>query len=250
MTGPDPGRVLRRALLAWGWGHLLLGRTAIGRALLVAELGSIVLLAWLTVGLADTSAYLVPFLAGIVVLLAWAWQAVAAYRGAQASQPAHPAEPQTPERSPATAIGWLSIPLLAWGAGFWLIGAHAATPAATLDRFVSAWTAGELEADEWPPSVIEAASEAEDSLGTGPDRFQDVRFSIVEKSADDALALGESVHFERQETTMLLIFSGSELVPVADEQLLSLELAALPVELPGGGDVGAVRWELVDATSP
>ena len=43
---------------------------------------------------------------------------------------------------------------------------------------------------------------------------------------------------------------GTELVPVADERLLSLELVAVPVELPGGGDVGAVRWELVDATSP
>jgi hypothetical protein len=98
--------------------------------------------------------------------------------------------------------------------------------------------------------VIEAASEAEDSLGTGPDRFQDVRFSIVVRSDDAAFAVGETVHFEREETTVLIVFSGTELVPVADEQLLRLELAALPVELPGGGDVGAVRWELVDASSP
>ena len=233
--------------MAWGSGHLLLGRTAVGRALLLAELVSVLLLVWLTVGLADSSAYLVPFLAGIGFLIAWGWQAVDAYRSAQAAQPARTV---APERSPATAIGWLSIPLLVWGAGFWLIGAHAATPAATLDRFVSAWTAGELEAGDWPPSVIEAASEAEDSLGTGPDRFQDVRFSIVGASDDDASAVGESVHFERQETTVLVVFSGTELVPVADERLLSLELVALPVELPGGGDVGAVRWELVDATSP
>jgi hypothetical protein len=247
VTGPDPGRVLRRALLAWGSGHLLLGRTAVARALLLAEVIALLLVAWLTVGLATSSAYLVPFLAGVVFLLAWAWQAVAAYRDAQAMQPARP---PTPERSSATAIGWLSIPLLAWGAGFWLIGAQAATPAATLDRFVSAWIAGDLGADDWPPSVIAAASEAEASLGSGPDKFQDVRFSVLDESNADASAVGESVHFERQETTMLGVFSGSELVPVADERLLSLELAARPVELPGGGDVGAVRWELVDASSP
>lgn len=247
MTGPDPGRVLRRALLAWGSGHLLLGRTGVGRALLLAEVIGLLLVVWLTVGLATSSAYLVPFLAGVVFLLAWAWQAVAAYRGAQAVQPARP---PTPERSPATAIGWLSIPLLIWGAGFWMVGAHAATPAATLDRFVSAWTAGELDAEDWPPSVITAASEAEASLGSGPDKFQDVRFSVLDESQSGASAVGESVHFERQETTLLGVFSGSELVPVADELLLSLELVARPVELPGGGDVGAVRWELVDATSP
>jgi hypothetical protein len=247
VTDPDPGRILRRALMAWGSGHLLLGRTAVGRVLLLAEVIGLLLVAWLTIGLATSSAYLVPFLAGVVFLVAWAWQAVAAYRDAQAMQAARS---PTPERSPATAIGWLSIPLLVWGAGFWLVGAHAATPAATLDRFVSAWTAGDLDADEWPPSVIQAASEAEASLGSGPDKFQDVRFSVIAESNVDASALGESVHFERQETTLLGVFSGTELVPVADQRLLSLELAAQPVELPGGGDVGAVRWELVDASSP
>ena len=56
-------------------------------------------------------------------------QAIAAYRAARAGQP----EPSdAPERSPAAAIGWLSLPLLAWGAGFWLIGAGAATPAAPM----------------------------------------------------------------------------------------------------------------------
>jgi hypothetical protein len=34
---------------------------------------------------------------------------------------------------------------------------------------------------------------------------------------------------------------------VADRDILSLELVARTVELPGGGDIGAVRWELVSA---
>lgn len=247
MSVPDPGRVLRRALLAWGWGHVAIGRAAVGRALLVAEIAALLLVTWLTIGLADSTAYLVPFLAGVGFIVAWAWQAVAAYRAARRMQDARP---PTPERSPATAIGWLSLPLLAWGAGFWLLGAHAATPAAALDRFVSAWTADELDAERWPAAVVRAAERAADRLGDGPDRFRDVRFSIVAGLEGQATAIGHAIHHERRATRLFGIFPGSELVPVTDERLLSLEIAALPVELPGGGDIGAVRWVVVDAISP
>ncbi len=247
MTGPDPGRVLRMALVAWGWGHLAVGRTALGRGLLAAEAIGVLLVAWLTAGLAESSAYLVPFLAGVAFLATWGWQAVHAYRAAQARQPARP---PTPERSPATAIGWLSLPLLAWGTGFWLVGAHAATPAAALDRFVSAWTADAVRADGFPEVVLRAADDAAARLGTGPDRFRDVRFSIVEEADGRATAVGEAIHYERRATRLFGIFPGSELVPVGDERLLSLRLSARPVELPGGGDIGAVRWELVDASAP
>ena len=247
MIEPAPGRVLRRALIAWGWGHLAIGRVALGRALLVAEAVAVLLVAWLTAGLAASSAYLVPFLGGIAFIGVWGWQAVHAYRAAQAMQPARP---PTPERSPATAIGWLSLPLLAWGTGFWLIGAHAATPAAALDRFVSAWTADALRADAFQEDVLRAAEDAADRLGTGPDRFRDVRFSIVDEAEGRATAVGEAIHYERRATRLFGIFPGSELVPVGDERLLSLQLSAVPVELPGGGDIGAVRWELVDASAP
>jgi hypothetical protein len=244
VTAPDAGRVLRQALIAWGWGHLSIGRSALGGVLLLAELAAVLVLAWLTIGLADSSAYLVPFLAGVGFLVAWGAQAVHAYRAAHSAQPAGP---PTPERSPATAIGWLSLPFLAWGAGFWLIGAHAATPAAALDRFVSAWTAGELEAGEWPATVVGAADEAALRLGSGPDRFRDVRFSIVEERGGRALAVGDAIHYERRDIRLLGIIPGSELVPVADERLLSLELEARPVVLPEGAAIGAVRWELVGA---
>ena len=247
MTEPDPGRVLRRAIIAWGWGHLAIGRIALGRALLGAEAVAVLLVAWLTAGLAASSAYLVPFLGGIAFIGVWGWQAVHAYRAAQAMQPARP---PAPERSPATAIGWLSPPLLAWGTGFWLIGAHAATPAAALDRFVSAWTADALRADAFQEDVLRAAEDAADRLGTGPDRFRDVRFSIVDEAEGRATAVGEAIHYERRATRLFGIFPGSELVPVGDERLLSLQLSAVPVELPGGGDIGAVRWELVDASAP
>lgn len=247
MTSPDPGRVLGRALLGWGLGHLALGRATLGWSLLAAEVVAALLVAWLTIGLASSSAYLVPFLAGVSFLVAWAWQAVAAYRAARAPQ-RDPSD--APERSPAAAIGWLSLPLLAWGTGFWLIGADAATPAATLDRFVTAWSNGTLEAEAWPGSAVDAAADADRALGSAADRLRDVRFTLVESSDERATAVAEAIHYERRPATFLWVFQGSELYPVADERLLSLDLAAIPVQLPGGGEIGAVRWELVDASAP
>ena len=246
MTAPDPGHVLRRALLAWGLGHLALGRPGIGWTLVGAEALAAGTVAWLTIGLADSSAYLIPFLAGMAFIVAWGWQAVAAYHAALLVQPARAT---TPERSPAAAIGWLSLPLLVWGTGFWLIGSDAASPEAVLDRFVTAWTDDDLGTG-WPPSVVSAAEDSARTLGTGADRFHDVRVRVVEADGSRATAVAEAIHFERRASSFLGIFAGSELVPVADRAILSLELAARPVELPGGGDIGAVTWELVDAATP
>jgi hypothetical protein len=244
---PDPGRVLRRALLGWGLGHLALGRTSFGVSLLVSEIVAIGLVAWLAVGLADTNAYLVPFLAGIAFVAAWAWQAVAAYHAAR--RVAGDASP-IPERSPALAMGWLTVPLLVWGAGFWLVGAGASSPSAVLDRFVTAWNAGSLASEGYPPAVVRAARDAESSLEGGPERFRDVRLRIGERDAQHATAVAEAIHYERRDSRFLWLFAGSELVPVADREVLVLDLVARPAELPGGGDVGAVRWELVGARVP
>lgn len=246
MTMPDPGRVLRRALLGWGLGHLALGRTRLGLGLLAGELVSVLIVAWLTVGLADTSAYLVPFLGGVAFIVAWAWQAVAAYRSAWALGGARP---PAPARSPALSMGWLSLPLLIWGTGFWLIGAHAATPAAVLDRFVTEWSGGDLDPDRWPDGVIAEAEAVAADLGRGPDRFRDVRVRVADRDGGRATAVAEAIHYERRDSRFLWVFAGSELIPVADAQLLTMELAARRVELPGGGDIGAVRWELVGAES-
>ncbi len=243
MTAPDPGRVLRRALMAWGLGHLQVGRRRLAYGLLVAELLSVLAVAWLTIGLADSSLYLVPFLAGMAFIAVWAWQAIDAYRSAHALQAARP---PTPERSPAAAIGWLSLPLLLWGTGFWLIGAHAATPASVLDRFVTDWNDGQLD-PRWPAAVRSQAALAEEGLGPGPDQFRDIRIQITREDHRGAAAVADAIHYERRESRFLGIFPGSELVPVADEQVLSFDLEALTVELPGGGDIGAVRWELVSA---
>jgi hypothetical protein len=243
----DPGRVLRWALLGWGLGHLALGRTSIGAALLASEVVAIGLVAWLTIGLADTSAYLVPFLAGVAFLVAWTWQAVAAYRAARASTAA---VGPTPARSPALTAGWLTVPLLLWTAGYWLVAANAASPSAVLDRFVTAWNADDLDPEDWPAGVIAQAEAASERLDDPTARLRDVRLRVDRADDDRATAVAESIHYERRASRFLGIFEGSELVPVADREVLILELAAEPVELPGGGDVGAVRWEIVDASVP
>jgi hypothetical protein len=246
VTAPDPGRILRRALLAWGLGHFAPGRAGRGRALLAAEAVALGMVAWLTIGLADSSAYLLPYVAGMAFIVAWGWQAVDAYHAAVRIQPERA---PTPERSPAAAIGWLSLPLLVWGTGFWLVGAGAASPEAVLDRFVTDWSDDDL-GPGWPASVVAAAKESARALGTDDDRFRDVRVRITESDGGRATAVAEAIHFERRASTFLGLFAGSQLVAVADRAILSLDLAASPVELPGGGDIGAVSWELVGADAP
>lgn len=238
-AGADPGLVLRRSLVAWGLGHLLLERRRAGTALLAAEAVSLLIVAWLTAGLADSTLYLVPFLGGVAFIVAWAWQAVSAYRLATRGETSADAA----NRSRAVAIAWLCIPLLAWCGGFWLVGARSATPAAVLDRFVADWSRGEL--DNWPASVATEAARAARALGSGPDRFRDVRIRVTSVDGSRATAVADAIHFDRRDTRLLAVFPGTELVPVIDRRVLVLELRAVPVELPGGGDIGAARWELV-----
>jgi hypothetical protein len=244
VSRPDPGRVLRRAILAWGLGHIALGRPAIGAALLVSEAAGVLLVAWLTAGLSESSAYLVPFLAGVVFLVTWAWQAIAAYRSARRG--ATPVD-HMPGRAPAAALGWLGVPLLVWGTGFWLDGARCAAPAAVLDRFTTQWTTSSL-GQEWSQRVTDAADRAADRLGGREEQFRDVRIRIADEDAASATAVAELIHFERTETTILAIFRATELTPVVDRVVLTMELEARPVELPGGGDIGAVCWELVSTS--
>lgn len=259
MTPPAPGRVLRLAVLAWGLGDLALGHTAAGLAWLAAEALALAAVIGTTILFADTSWYLLPYLVGIGFLVAWAGQAVLAYRRAQH---AHGAIPPAAAHSPALVIAWLAVPLLAWATGFWLVAAGAASPDAVVDRFVSAWSdaAGTDGADAFrgmrdPESLSAAANDglarlrqlcrsgtlAEDCDAAPANLLRDVRVRITALGTSRATAVAELVRFERRPSTVLGFINASELVPVPIEEVLTIQLEAEPAA------IGAVRWTIVNA---
>jgi hypothetical protein len=261
----DAGLALRRALLGWGLGHALLGRRQLAAALLAVELLSLALVGALLATLGDTTWYLVPFVAGSAFIVVWAAQAVAAYRAAQRAQGAIP---PTPRGSAATAAAWLTVPLLAWGTGFWLVAATAATPAAVLDRFVTAWPVG-AERSTWaqlgtdPERLARVAATALDDLrdrcadgelGTDcavadANLLRGVRIRLVDEDGSHATAVAQLVRYERRAARFLGLDVGSELVPVPVADLLEVELEARPAPI-GGVDIGARRWTIVNARAP
>lgn len=259
MTAPTPGRVLRLAVLAWGLGDLALGRTSVGIAWLVAEAALLAALAAATTLFADTSWYLLPFLLGMAFIAAWAAQAVAAYRRARRLQGAIS---PPPSRSPAATVAWLTVPLLLWGTGFWLVAAQAATPAAVVDRFVSRWAETDATAAERyaalaeDPAALDVQARAaldrlrelcqagdlpEDCSTATQNLLRDVRVRIERRGETRAVATAEVVRFERRPSTFLGLLQTSELVPVVIERILDLELEA------GEATLGATRWTIVNA---
>ena len=257
MTGAAPGRVLRLAILGWGLGDLAMGRRVAGTTWLIAEGAGLAAVAMTTILFADTTWYLVPFLSGMAFIVAWTTQAIAAYRRAQRSSGAFPT---APTGSSAIAVAWLTIPLLAWGTGFWLFAAESATPSAVLDRFVTAWPASETRSwdgslSERPAQLTDAAAAArvrlavmcaagmlaDDCGGTPESLLHDIRVRITAETSTRASAVAEVVRFERRPSRIFGIFDANELVPVPTAPILRLELAARPSAL------GAARWTLVNA---
>lgn len=260
-----PGRVLRLSVLAWGLGDRALGDRAAGLAWLAAELIGIGLVVSSLIAFADTTWYLVPFLLGTAFIGVWVYQAVRAYRRAEGMQAARP---PTPRGSSAAAIAWLTLPLLAWGTGFWLIGADGASPGAVLDRFVTEWPELASGSTGWKaglaadPSGLSAvagsaladlaaqcrAGELNSDCATTPaNLLHDVRVRITSETDTAASAIAESVEYVQRPTRVLWFFSGTELAPVTRGGVLRLELAAIPVQGPLGLELGARHWRITSA---
>ena len=260
MTAPTPERALRLALIGWGLPDLAMGRTRAGAAWLALELLLASAIVATSVLLADTTWYLIPYLLGVAFLVLWAASAVRAYHRARSLQAASTATP----RSPAATIAWLTLPLLAWGTGFWLFAAEAATPAAVMDRFVSRWA--DLEPMEPTPlerlggvpfvdreaaealwrlrELCEAGLLADDCGEASENLLRDVRVTLVERDGTHASAEAELVQYRRVPTTLFGIFEGSELVPVPVASVLHLELEAQPAAL------ASREWTIVNAEAP
>jgi hypothetical protein len=252
-----PGRVLRLALVAWGFGDLAMGRRGRGIALLVAELICLVVIVVTAALLSDTTWYLLPFMAGMAFIAVWCVQAVAAFLRAQRLQGAIP---PTSARSPAAVAAWLTVPLLIWGTGFWLFAADNASPAAVLDIFVTEWP--EVAAQPITANVAtdpDAVSQEAEAALTNLrqlcvaagliDNCQEeaaallvnVRMRIDSQTGEAATAVAELVRFERQPSTFLGVFKTTELVPVPIAPILRLDLTAQPAPL------GSAEWIIVNA---
>jgi hypothetical protein len=257
---PTPERALRLALVGWGLADLSMGRRRAGFAWLALEAVALAGVTATTIVLSDTTWYLVPYILGVAFLVTWAGQAVAAYRRAKSLHGAS----TTRARSPAATVAWLTLPLLAWGTGFWLIAAEAATPAAVLDRFVSRWADLEpmepalFERISGGPFVDREAAEAlwrlrelcdagrlADDCGDATENLlRDVRLTVTGLDGTHATANAELVDYQRRPSRLFGIFEGSELVPVPVESVLRLELEAVPAAL------GAREWVIVNAEAP
>lgn len=233
--------------------------------MLIVEALLILALLVLTPALIDGTAYLVPFVLGIVFIALWGGQAVAAYHAARRRQAAS----RSPNpHSPAAAIAWLAIPLLLWGSIFWLVGASSASPATVLDRFVARWesiaedgrVAASLADDPQDLSadaataiatlrgLCRAGVVAGDCEGSLRALGRDLEFRILRSTGDEATAVLEVVRYERRPSRFLGIFEGAELVTVPYEPLLRIRLGAVhETGLPGL--FGSSRWRIVSTSA-
>jgi hypothetical protein len=258
VSGAAPSRILRLSLVAWGLGEVAMGRRYAGSTWLLAEAAGLTLIGLATWLLRDTTWYLVPFLLGMGFIATWTIQAVAAYRRAQ--RLAGQATPPTARRSPAAVAAWLTLPLLAWGTGFWLVAADQASPASVVDRFLGDWAdaAAGRQASWDEPSLAAVADGATARLrlrcssvsaradcGNDPQNpLSGIRFQIDAAGEDRAVAVAELVRFERRPTRVLGIFGATELTPVRLGEILRLDLVAQPAAL------GSRRWTIVNASVP
>lgn len=255
-------RALRLALVAWGLGDLAIGRRVIGLAWMATEVIAMTSVIVLTLTFGDTSWYLLPFLAGSAFLALWATQAALVYRAAGAQEPGGEAAPAV-RGSPGAAIVWLTVPMLLWGTGFWLLAGAAASPAAVVDRFVTAWPDVADGVSVWdeglasdPAMLTHAADAAVLSLVSAcaqdPEAecaradvlLRDLRLHITADGEHRATAVAELVRYERRAASFLGIFGTTELVPVPVAEVLTLTLVA------DAAPFGSERWIVVNAQTP
>ena len=126
---------MRRALLAWGLGHLALGDRR-GLVLLALEVAGLALIAVLTAAFLEGSRATLVFAALAVFFGVWGAQAVDAQRRAVDAG-----------GRPGGAVLLLALTPIAATVmtGFWLVGGSSGSPEATLQRYVSAWQNGRAD---------------------------------------------------------------------------------------------------------
>ena len=124
----DPARVMDRALLAWGAGHIAMGSRA-GWVLLVAEIAWLAALAS-SLSLLETDRWLLIYALLASFLVIWIAQAAAAQRAACR---------RAGRTGGAVRLVAIVPVMIAVLSAFWLLGGRTASPAGTFERYVTAW---------------------------------------------------------------------------------------------------------------
>lgn len=128
--------MLGRSLLIWGWGHLAIGDRR-GWLLLALQVLALAAVGLLGATLIEGSRGIVVFLAASLYLALWTGQAIDAHRRAVALG----ATPGGAIRILAVApVAIVALTLL------WTVVGSAGSPAAVLQRYVSAWRQGHADA--------------------------------------------------------------------------------------------------------
>jgi hypothetical protein len=256
--GPGAAAVLRRALLAWGAGHLALGDRR-GWLLLLLQPLALAATLGLAVLLLDSSHWIAVFPVLVLLIGTWIGQAMHAHRLALARGMAPGGETHLALVLP------LVIVLLS---GFWLVGGGRASPAATMQHYVSAWQAGRPEAaqhlfarpadadglaEQWNAQrqhietlVRDAAARYGVLSGLDPARpFNSLRFeAVAAPGADSAIVAVDVVRRRRVETNLFGLIPTATQETVLVEQLGTVRLGARPAPSPEWLPIGApgVVW--------
>jgi hypothetical protein len=228
---PPASKVLRRALIGWGLGHVMLGDRR-GWLLLIAQPIAIVAVLVLALTLIDGTRWLVVYPPLVLLLVVWVVQAVDAYQralkmGAKAG-------------GAMSVVVFLPVALILLTA-FWLIGGRHGSASATVGDYIEAWMDDEpaaaalLFADGRSADAVSTQWTAENQMlhdhisdaysnfgpdsGLDPDHpFDNLRFREPVHSGDGRVSMVvELVRNERVATTVLGI------IPTAGQQEVTVE---------------------------
>ena len=258
---PPAAKVLRRAIIGWGLGHVLLGDRR-GWLLLIAQPIAILAVAGLAVALIDGTRWLVVFPPLLAVMVVWIVQAVDAYQRAVKLGGKPGGELSIVVLLPV-ALTLLTL--------YWLLGGRHGSAGATLQEYIDAWMRNRPEAaaplfvTPRTPDSVTAQWDAEAQMlndhigaaystfgaesGLDPDRpFDSLRFREPVTAGDGRVSMNvELVRNERVATTILGIVptAGQQEVVVERDMTIWLEQEpeAPPAWLPIDG-LGSYAWKI------
>lgn len=268
-TPPSASRVLRRSLLGWGLGHVMLGDRR-GWLLFALQPIAIIAVALLAIDLIDGTRWLVVFPPLAALIVVWIGQAVAAHNRAVR---------EGGEPGGEIAIALLLPLAVTVLTVFWLLGGRHGSPSATLQAYIEAWISDRPEvaatlfttprttdslSTDWAAQraaltgrIATARATYGESSGLDPDKpFNSLRFSQATAEGEGRVGMVvEIVRSRRVETTVLGIVptAGQETVAIERDMTIWLELQRQPPPawMPFGGfDSYSWRISSIEAGAP